>query len=393
MIGTLVVALCVFGASGLLVDSGDDLFGKVLYNLEKQIDFFASDYSDINVDGLFGLRMAQGQMTSAVERCHESSACSSQYLSKLKNMESKIGDTSDKALPYVKQSDPAYYERFLQTIGKAWILPYIPVQFKETDLRSVTLGTNSSYNEDYGDACYARVMGTFNSVPRCTVTPECWNFMTSDDTSHYAITHQLLYFIVIEHVGCLEQVEKNLHGHKVRDVQTRMCKRIYKEAENLISKGGIKSFNRDLFLEQTVLCGPLGYENFMRRDWMEMTLRWLDTHFGCFRMTLPELEKLTDEMVNDVFKNRNISAATIKKYKIQAEQESKESFEKEQEKLLGSTSSPTMRKLMREKGMKGDWCILCLSHLLYLRCKDCKYKHDIQTFISLYKYYTVYTCV
>lgn len=52
-------------------------------------------------------------------------------------------------------------------------------------------------------------------------------------------------------------------------------------------------------------------------------------------MTLPELEKLTDEMVNDVFKNRNISAATIKKYKIQAEQESKESFEKEQEKLLG----------------------------------------------------------
>lgn len=101
-------------------------------------------------------------MTSAVERCHERSACSSQYLSKLKNMESKIGDTSDKALPYVKQSDPAYYERFLQTIGKAWILPYIPVQFKETDLRSVTLGTNSSYNEDYGDACYARVMGTFN---------------------------------------------------------------------------------------------------------------------------------------------------------------------------------------------------------------------------------------
>lgn len=66
MIGTLVVALCVFGASGLLVDSGDDLFGKVLYNLEKQIDFFASDYSDINVDGLFGLRMAQGTLWN----CH-----------------------------------------------------------------------------------------------------------------------------------------------------------------------------------------------------------------------------------------------------------------------------------------------------------------------------------
>jgi hypothetical protein len=60
MIGTLVVALSVFRASGLLVDSSDDLFGKILYNVQKQIDFFAADYSDINVDGLFGLRMAQG---------------------------------------------------------------------------------------------------------------------------------------------------------------------------------------------------------------------------------------------------------------------------------------------------------------------------------------------
>ena len=38
-------------------------------------------------------------------------------------------------------------------------------------------------------------------VPRCTVTPECWDFMTSKGTSQYAITHQLLYFIVIEHVS------------------------------------------------------------------------------------------------------------------------------------------------------------------------------------------------
>ncbi|XP_061162327.1 UPF0764 protein C16orf89 homolog [Saccostrea echinata] len=361
MIKTLVVALCVFGATGFLADPYDGLFGKVLYNVERQIAFFSSDYSDINVDGLFGLRMAQGQMMEAVEQCYKTPACSGQYLSKLKSIESKIGETSDKALPYVKESDPAYYQRFLQTISKAWILPYQPMEFDDTDLTSVTLGTNSSYDEDYGDACYARVMGTFNnSLPRCTMTPECWKFMTSENTSKYAITHQLLYFIVIEHVGCLKQVEKDLHGHKVRDVQTRMCKKIYKEAQNLVKNGNVKSINRDLFLEQTVLCGPLGYESFMREDWMKMVLRWLDARVGCFRMTLDDLEQLTDQMVNDVYKNLNVSKATYEKAKLQAEQESKETYEKEEAEELKaeSTSGSTMRKLMREKGMKDD----CLAH-------------------------------
>jgi hypothetical protein len=76
----------------------------------------------------------------------------------------------------------------------------------------------------------------------------------------------------------------------------------------------------------------------MREDWMKMVLRWLDTRFGCFRMTLPELEHIADQMVDDVFKGRNMSAATIEKLKIQAEQESKESFEKEEAKISGSVA-------------------------------------------------------
>lgn len=60
MIRATVVALCVLGATGFVVNSGNDLLGKVLDNLEKQIAFFSADFSDINVDGLFGLRMAQG---------------------------------------------------------------------------------------------------------------------------------------------------------------------------------------------------------------------------------------------------------------------------------------------------------------------------------------------
>lgn len=67
---------------------------------------------------------------------------------------------------------------------------------------------------------------------------------------------------------------------------------------------------------------------------MAMTLRWLDTHYGCFRMTLDDLEQLTDEMVHDVYKGMNVSKDTIEKAKQLAEQESKESYEEQQEKEL-----------------------------------------------------------
>jgi len=37
------------------------LLAKVLGTVEKTLNFFAEDYSSINVDGLFGLRIGQGK--------------------------------------------------------------------------------------------------------------------------------------------------------------------------------------------------------------------------------------------------------------------------------------------------------------------------------------------
>lgn len=51
-------------------------------------------------------------------------------------------------------------------------------------------------------------------------------------------------------------------------------------------------------------------------------------------MTLDDLEQLTDEMVHDVYKGMNVSKETIEKAKHLAEQESKESYEEQQEKEL-----------------------------------------------------------
>ncbi|GFR64067.1 hypothetical protein ElyMa_003622100 [Elysia marginata] len=42
-------------------DNKVNLLQDVLFALEKVLDFFVSDFSAINVDGLFGIRLAEGK--------------------------------------------------------------------------------------------------------------------------------------------------------------------------------------------------------------------------------------------------------------------------------------------------------------------------------------------
>lgn len=45
-----------------------------------------------------------------------------------------------------------------------------------------------------------------------------------------------------------------------------------------------------------MLCGPLGYEDFMRPDWIKMVMAWPDKRLGCFRSDLyKELQEILQE--------------------------------------------------------------------------------------------------
>ncbi|XP_071180853.1 UPF0764 protein C16orf89 homolog [Mytilus edulis] len=333
-----------------------DLLKETLSTVDRALTFFSSDYSSINVDGLFGLRIGQGQLIEAANVCAKKKNCG-EYLKLLKSLTKQLDETCEKALPYIEQSDPDYYKRFEQTISKPYILPYTSTKFDSSVLSSIRTGTNSSYVEEEGDACYARIMGTFEEpksglkTTRCNITNSCYNMMTSQGTSKYAITHQLLFFMVIEHVGCTEQVEKFINGHKLREIQQGFCQKIYKEADNLVVNGKVKSSHRDLFLEQSVLCGSLGFEDFFRSDWIKMTLTWPDKKDGCMKSSWTQLLEIdSQKLVNSLFTNPKAHqlAGDVGK-------SIENKFEEELKKLSGSK---TMRKLLREKAMKDD----CMAH-------------------------------
>lgn len=58
---TLLLVLCL--GSALPYDQrSEDLKEEVISSLNRVLDFFKRDYRSINLDGIFGLRVAQGNL-------------------------------------------------------------------------------------------------------------------------------------------------------------------------------------------------------------------------------------------------------------------------------------------------------------------------------------------
>jgi len=65
-----VLLLTLAGAALAVPPTENGLLLRVIQAVDKALHFFAEDYSAINVDGLFGLRLGQGGTSSCVNITH-----------------------------------------------------------------------------------------------------------------------------------------------------------------------------------------------------------------------------------------------------------------------------------------------------------------------------------
>ncbi|KAL5015899.1 hypothetical protein ScPMuIL_005488 [Solemya velum] len=349
---------CVTFSGTENVGNGTILLPRVLNTIEKLGSFFGSDYSSINVDGLFGLRVAQGQVKLSISECRAAS-CTADVMARLMALDDKMETIASKAMPYIEDTDPKYFQRFRETIARPYVIGYHPETIDLLD-QGFKKGTSPSYDEEKGDACYARLMGTYtengNLLPKCNVTDACLEMMLHAHTARYVTTHQLLYFIVLEHMGC-----KNVGDYEedeIRVIQEIFCTRIYREARSFVTQGNVHVSKRDLFLEQTMLCGSLGFEDFMKADWIRMVLRWPDTTDWCFKLNKHDLVEIAEESVGNFVKENKIKDPRVLKILLEDIDQlaSKQYSEIVEEGLKGNRAS--MRKPLREQTMKDG----CLSH-------------------------------
>ncbi|XP_019643166.1 PREDICTED: UPF0764 protein C16orf89 homolog [Branchiostoma belcheri] len=276
---------------------------EVLDALEKAVVFFLESYHDINLDGLYGLRVAEGQLTLLLDGVDHSanttsSGSSSKHtpphpaLSRVHTILQDARTAGNWSLPRIRERDPGYFKEFKDVVSRPYVIRGYSRELGDHVLNREHAATKREmFSETRSDRCMQEMMGSTGPrqdpnihTTRCTVTDECWRFVTADGATGYTITHQLLWTILGEHVGCKENINAfaSREGvwEGVESIQQHLCTKILREAE-VLAYSGPPEPEQDLFLEQGVVCGMLGFRDFIRRDWLRKVLSWQRPE-GCF---------------------------------------------------------------------------------------------------------------
>ena len=256
-------------SSELRVKYGD----QVLAALERLLDFFESDTNHLNLDGLYGLRIAQGQL-SALHATHVTDE-----KHRIGSLLNQIDQIANKSLEEIAQQTSSYLKRFAIMTSKPFVVAYEPRQLNYDLIEHGE--RNAEFDEDESDDCFAELLGSADraNASQCSITQPCWKLMIAPRGKDYRVTHQLLWFLTAQSIGCLDNRSVSTSAkRRFHSLADRFCANIYEDAKTNFERDE----NQDLLLEQILLCSIAGYEEFLRSDWLQTILTWQNAELGCF---------------------------------------------------------------------------------------------------------------
>lgn len=128
--------------------------------LQRLLDFFESDANNLNLDGLYGTRIAQGQLNalhqqflaSVHEKVHVTDR--SNIIHSLSTQIERIANIS---LTQIARESTPYLRRFSLVIYGPFSIDYQPRNINEKLIESGV--RNSDFDEDESDKCFAELLG------------------------------------------------------------------------------------------------------------------------------------------------------------------------------------------------------------------------------------------
>ncbi|KAK2567295.1 UPF0764 protein C16orf89-like protein [Acropora cervicornis] len=152
----------------------------------------------------------------------------------------------------LRESSPQYYN----LVGLAVSQPWRTVRRHNTINPKLVTGFNEEQLSDdilwKYESCLARLLGSpVHGGKPCVITAECWGLMTRPGEIGYVLTHQALYFML----GEQRVIEEQIHPTKRIDA--------------------------DLMMEQCVVCGLMGYNEFLTPQRLRRVLKWQRSS-GCY---------------------------------------------------------------------------------------------------------------
>ncbi|CAF1487486.1 unnamed protein product [Rotaria sordida] len=252
--------------------------GHALYALQQLLNFFESDANNLNLDGLYGLRIAQGQLNVLHQNLILSINKKNSLTDKnniIHSLSIQIERIANISLNRIAYEEKSYLHQFYLIVYHPFVIDY---QSRKINKHLIEHGKrNSNFHEEESDKCFAELLGTSDRLnsTKCFISESCWNMMTSPMSQNYRLTHQLLWFLIAKNIDCIHDDIANKNLNHFEDY---FCANIYEDARmNLFH-----NINQDLFLEQLLLCSIIGYEEFLRFDWFNIILTWQHPDYGCF---------------------------------------------------------------------------------------------------------------
>lgn len=250
-----------------------DLAKQVIFRLHKTLDFLEKDYESVNLDGLFAIRISQGVF---IKLTHETKSNWFYYLlsKSIQSFNHRIGYLAKKVYKNLVDLSIEYIEQFDKLVKKPFILKTkIDTGLLDDHFLKVNFNKNDTFNEKLSDLCYLQLI---NGKHGDFIEPLCFKFYTTDGTSGYSLTHQLLFFMLADYFDRFDDVSEQLleflakernkdklmaiylahhHGKDLKDIIFKyFCSRIYHDANNLYNNfSNANLFKQDLFIEQSNL--------------------------------------------------------------------------------------------------------------------------------------------
>ncbi|KAF2365138.1 Protein of unknown function DUF4735 [Trinorchestia longiramus] len=157
------------------------------------------------------------------------------------------------------------------------------------------------FDEDASDACLSELrlkenlpqdIATTERNSSCPVSDSCWKLMTKPNTQGYELTHNLLFLSIGWSAGCAPDLEARARTDFAErlqlstaavtpDMMRDQCRRVLEEAR-VTAAAGYPDNDKDLFLEQGMLCGAtIRMPEFFEPAFVRSAISWQKPS-GCY---------------------------------------------------------------------------------------------------------------
>ncbi|KAL3874638.1 hypothetical protein ACJMK2_037622 [Sinanodonta woodiana] len=280
---------------------------SVLSAVESLVNYYTNNYKNLNIDGLYGLRVLEGHFEAIINgssngRYKHLTTETLQRLTQMKNEATRICSV---AIEHVKNDDPGYYQIMNFVIGRPWEifhtkqrkvdgrLKWEPPVYKQAQ-------SEAKLDERSSDECMAELTGAMaKDKKKCSISSKCLGLMTYPGMMGYGLTHQILWTMLAEKAGCFEVLDQMLrqYNSSIALMQQELCSNNYIQMTEAVKKlkGKIIPRFQDLFLEQLFICPSIGFYEFLDLKFLPQILSW-QKKSGCFgimhKLSKEELTKL-----------------------------------------------------------------------------------------------------